>query len=74
MTRSTASDLTEALAFTEATVRRAGALLTASYERVEKIAGRASTGILVVVVIALAANALRLRRKERRGEGLGPVG
>ncbi|MDQ1633796.1 MAG: rane-associated protein [Frankiaceae bacterium] len=46
----------------------------ASYRRVEKIAGRASTGILIVVVLLLAANALRLRRKERKGEGLGPVG
>jgi membrane protein DedA with SNARE-associated domain len=46
----------------------------ASYHRVEKIAGRASTGILIVVVLLLAANALRLRRKERKGEGLGPVG
>jgi hypothetical protein len=25
------------------------------------------------VVLALAANALRLRRKERHGEGLGPI-
>jgi membrane protein DedA with SNARE-associated domain len=44
----------------------------ASYQRVEKVAGRASTGILIVVVLALAANALRLRRKERRGEGTEP--
>jgi membrane protein DedA with SNARE-associated domain len=46
-----------------------GYLAGASYTRVEKVAGRASTGILVVVVIALVVNALRLRRKERRGEG-----
>ncbi len=46
----------------------------ASYQRVEKIAGRASTGILIVVVLLLVANALRLRRKERKGEGMGPVG
>src|ERR1700712_102559 len=44
----------------------------ASYARVEKVAGRASTGILIVVVLALVANALRLRRKERRGEGTEP--
>jgi membrane-associated protein len=44
----------------------------ASYQRVEKVAGRASTGILILVVLALAANALRLRRKERRGEGTEP--
>jgi membrane-associated protein len=46
----------------------------ASYQRVEKIAGRASTGLLIVVVLLLVANALRLRRKERKGEGMGPVG
>ncbi|HSP36140.1 MAG TPA: DedA family protein [Frankiaceae bacterium] len=40
----------------------------ASYAKVEKVAGRASTGILILVVLALAGNALRLRRKERRGE------
>jgi membrane protein DedA with SNARE-associated domain len=45
----------------------------AGYEHVEKVAGRASTGVLVVVVLVLAANALRLRRKERHGEGLGPM-
>jgi membrane protein DedA with SNARE-associated domain len=46
-----------------------GYLAGASYERIEKVAGRASTALVVVVVLALAANAVRLRRKERRGEG-----
>lgn len=46
-----------------------GYLAGASYQRIEKYAGRASTAVVVVVVLALAANALRLRRKERRGEG-----
>jgi membrane-associated protein len=46
-----------------------GYLAGASYERIEKVAGRASTALVVVIVLALAANALRLRRKERRGEG-----
>jgi membrane-associated protein len=41
----------------------------ASYQRVEKVAGRASTGILILVILALALNVLRLRRKERHGEG-----
>jgi membrane-associated protein len=46
-----------------------GYLAGASYQRIEKVAGRASTALLVVVVLALIANAVRLRRKERRGEG-----
>jgi membrane-associated protein len=43
-----------------------GYLAGAGYARVEKVAGRASTGILVVLVLALVLNLLRLRRKERR--------
>ncbi len=46
-----------------------GYLAGAGYQRIEKVAGRASTGLLIVVILALAANALRLRLKERRGEG-----
>lgn len=46
-----------------------GYLAGAGYERIEKIAGRASTGLVVLLVLALAANAMRLRRKERHGEG-----
>ena len=49
MTRSTASDLTDALAFTEATVRRAGALLTASYERVERIDYKSARDVVTEV-------------------------
>jgi myo-inositol-1(or 4)-monophosphatase len=49
MSRSTASDLTEALAFTEATVRRAGALLTASYERVERIDYKSARDVVTEV-------------------------
>jgi myo-inositol-1(or 4)-monophosphatase len=49
MTRSTAPDLTDALAFTEATVRRAGALLTASYERVERIDYKSARDVVTEV-------------------------
>jgi myo-inositol-1(or 4)-monophosphatase len=45
----TAPDLTEALAFTEATVRRAGALLTASYERVERIDYKSARDVVTEV-------------------------
>src|SRR6195952_1752536 len=46
-----------------------GYLAGASYAKIEKVAGRASTALVVVVVLALVGNALRLRRKESRGEG-----
>jgi membrane protein DedA with SNARE-associated domain len=38
----------------------------ASYNKVEKVAGKASTALLVVIVLAVIANHLRVRRKERR--------
>jgi membrane-associated protein len=43
-----------------------GYLAGAGYQRVEKVAGRASTGVLVVLVLALVLNHFRVRRKERR--------
>jgi membrane-associated protein len=46
-----------------------GYLAGASYQRIEKVAGRASTALVVVVVLAVLINVIRLRRKERRGEG-----
>ena len=64
MTRSTASDLTDALAFTEATVRRAGALLTASYERVERIDYKSARDVVTEVDYAsekLVIDAIRDR-------------
>ncbi|HEY8178892.1 MAG TPA: inositol monophosphatase family protein [Candidatus Limnocylindria bacterium] len=49
MTDSIPPDMTDALAFAEATVRRAGALLTASYERVERIDYKSARDVVTEV-------------------------
>lgn len=64
MTGSPPSDLTEALVFAEATVRSAGALLTASYERVERIDYKSARDVVTEVDYAsekLALDAIRER-------------
>ena len=49
MTVADSSDLTDALAFAEATVRRAGELLIASYERVERIDYKSARDVVTEV-------------------------
>jgi myo-inositol-1(or 4)-monophosphatase len=49
MTGSLPSDLADALAFAQATVRQAGALLTASYERVERIDHKSARDVVTEV-------------------------
>jgi myo-inositol-1(or 4)-monophosphatase len=49
MTDSASSDLADELAFAEATVRRAGELLTASYERVERIDYKSARDVVTEV-------------------------
>ena len=49
MTGSPPSDLTDALAFAVATVRSAGALLTASYERVLRIDYKSARDVVTEV-------------------------
>ena len=64
MTGSPPSDLTDALAFAVATVRSAGALLTASYERVERIDYKSARDVVTEVDYAsekLALDAIRER-------------
>ena len=77
MTDSTPSDTTDALAFAEATVRRAGELLTASYERVERIDYKSARD--VVTEVDYASEELVARRDPRAlpgrrhpGGGIGP--
>jgi myo-inositol-1(or 4)-monophosphatase len=67
MTDVTAADLTEALAFAEATVLRAGELLTASYERVERIDYKSARDVVTEVDYAsekLVLDAIRDRYPE----------
>jgi myo-inositol-1(or 4)-monophosphatase len=67
MTDSTTSDLAEALAFAQATVRRAGELLTSSYERVERIDYKSARDVVTDVDYAsekLVLTAIRERFPE----------
>jgi myo-inositol-1(or 4)-monophosphatase len=60
----TAADLTEALSFAQGTVRRAGALLTASYEHVERIDHKSARDVVTEVDYAsekLVLDAIRER-------------
>ena len=70
MTDTTAADLTEALAFAESTVRRAGELLTASYERVERIDYKSARDVVTEVDYASEKLVLAAIRERFPDDGI----
>ena len=70
MTTATSSELADALAFAEATVRQAGALLTASYERVERIDYKSARDVVTEVDYASEKQVLAAIRDRYPDDGI----
>jgi myo-inositol-1(or 4)-monophosphatase len=69
-TDATPTDLADALAFAEATVRRAGALLTASYERVQRIDYKSARDVVTEVDYASEKLVLAAIRERYPDDGI----